>query len=437
MTQHRENSRGDTMKVLKVSAAALLLVVVCMLSLSCASKAATSAAVGNQIFTVKRGDIKIDITASGNLKTSREVNLTFGSSGTVKEVLVGIGDYVEEGEVLARIDTLALERSLTQAQVNVKSAQLSLERALEPKTSSSGTEILSAPDPLDIEIKELQLKNAKQSLKEAEENLANATLTAPFTGLVAEVNVIVGDQVGENTVVIRLIDPTQFEVEVLVNEMEIYQVNVGAPATLTVAAIPTIAFPARVTHISPVATVQSNVVNYKVKVQISSLETSIGEQSQATPPVSAGEIPERLKQAIEAGQITQEQAEEMMSQRQQRPQQGQILATMPKDFHLKEGLTVTVSIWLDERNNVLLVPNKAITSQGGTSYVQVLSSSGVTEARAIQTGISDWQYTEVTSELNEGEQVAVPQGSTATTTPAAQQQQSPGGVVPGMQRMLR
>ncbi len=425
------------MKVLKVSATTLLLVVVCMLSLSCASKAATSAAIGNQIFTVKRGDIKIDITASGNLKTSCEVNLTFGSSGTVLEVLAGIGDYVEEGEVLARIDTLALERSLSQAQVNVKSAQLNLERALAPKTSSSGTEILSAPDPLDIEIKELQLKNAKQSLKEAEENLANATLTAPFAGLVAEVNVIVGDQVGENTVVIRLIDPTQFEVEVLVNEMEIYQVNVGAPATLTVAAIPTIAFPASVTHISPVATVQSNVVNYKVKVQISSLETSMGEQSQATPPVSAGEIPERLKQAIEAGQITQEQAEEMMSRRQQGAQQRQTPVTLPKDFHLKEGLTVTVSIWLDERNNVLLVPNKAITSQGGKPYVQVLSSSGVTEARAIQAGISDWQYTEVTSGLNEGEQVAVPQGSTTTTTPTTQQQRPPGGVVPGMQRMLR
>ena len=424
------------MKMLKVSATALLLLVTCILLLSCASKAATSAPIGNQIFTVKRGDIKIDITASGNLKTSHEANLTFGSSGTVLEVLAGIGDYVEEGAVLAKIDTLALEQSLSQAQVNVKSAQLNLERALEPKTSSSGTEILSAPDPLDIEIKELQLKNAKQSLKEAEKKLKSSTITAPFAGLVAEVNIIVGDQVSESTVAIRLIDPKKFKVEVLVNEMEIYQVNVGAPATLTVSAIPTTTFPASVTHISPVATVQSNVVNYKVKVQISSLETSTGEQSQATPPVSAGEIPERLKQAIEAGQITQAQVEEMMKQRQQGTQQGQTPVTLPKDFHLKEGLTVTVSIWLDERNNVLLVPNKAITSQGGKPYVQVVAAAGAIEERVVQTGISDWQYTEVTSGLSEGEQVAVPQGST-TTTPTTQQQPPSGGIVPGMNRMLR
>jgi RND family efflux transporter MFP subunit len=427
------------MKMLKVSATALLLVIACILSLSCASKAAQSSVAENQMVTVKRGDIKIDITASGNLKTSHEANLTFGSSGTVLEVLAGIGDYVEEGEVLSRIDTLALEQSLSQAQVNVKSAQLNLERALEPKTSSSGTEISSAPDPLDIEIKELQLKNAKQSLKEAEKKLKNSSLIAPFAGLVAEVNIIVGDEISENTVVVRLIDPKKFKVEVLVNEMEIYQVNVGAPATVTVAAMPTIAFPASVTNISPVATVQSNVVNYQVQVEINSLETSMGEQSQATPQVSAGEIPERLKQAIEAGQITQAQVEEMMSQRQQGTQQGQILATMPKDVQLREGLTVTVSIWLDERNNVLLVPNKAITSQGGKPYVQVVAAAGVTEERVVQTGISDWQYTEVTSGLSEGEQVVVPQGSTTTTTPqtTTQQQQPSGGIVPSMNRMLR
>ena len=425
------------MTVSKISAAVLLLMFAGVLLLSCGSQADPSSVTENQIVTVERGDIRMDITASGNLKTSHEANLTFGSSGTVEEVLVGIGDYVEEDQVLARIETLNLEQSLSQAQVNVKSAQLNLERAREPKTSSSGTEILSAPDPLDIEIKELQLKSAKQSLKEAEEKLANATLTAPFTGLVAEVNIIVGDQVIDNTVVIRLIDPTQFEVEVLVNEMEIYQVNIGAPATVTVAAIPTIAFPARVTHISPVATVQSNVVNYTVKVQISSLETSIEEQAQAAPSVSAIEIPERLKQAIEAGQITQEQAEEMISRRQQGAQQQQTPATLPKDFHLKEGLTVTGSILIDERANVLLVPNKAIISRGGMSYVQVLSSSGVAEARAIQTGISDWQYTQVTDGLSEGEQVVIPQGSTSTTIPTTQQQRPPGGVVPGMGRMLR
>jgi len=65
---------------------------------------------------------------------------------------------------------------------------------------------------------------------------------------------------------------------------------------------------------------------------------------------------------------------------------------------------------------VLLVPNAAITTEGRQSYVQVVTSTGATEQRAIQTGISDYQFTEVTEGLSEGEQVIVPQGTVTTTT---------------------
>jgi len=426
------------MKKLIVCVLVLALMVASFITISCNSKTEdSSTAMETETATVKRGNISIDITASGNLITSREANLTFGSASTVNEVLVGIGDYVEEGQVLAKIDTLNLETSVNQAEINVKSAQLSLERAKEPKTSASGTEILSAPDPLDIEIKEFQLENAKMSLQEEQEKLEKATLTAPFAGLIAEVNIIVGDEISENTVVMRLIDPTQFEVEVMVSEMEVYQINVGTPATVTVTALPTLALPASVAHISPVATIQSNVVNYTVQVKLSSLEALTGAQPQATQPAATGEMPDRLRQALESGQMTQEQVDAMMARRQQRPQQQQTPVTMSPDFHLREGLTVTVTIVVDQRANVLLVPNGAITSQGSDKYVQVVSSAGVTEQRAVQTGISNWQYTEVTEGLSEGEQISVPQGSTVNTTTTNQQQRPPGGFVPGMGRMLR
>ena len=92
--------------------------------------------------------------------------------------------------------------------------------------------------------------------------------------------------------------------------------------------------------------------------------------------------------------------------------------TVPEDFQLREGLTVTVSITVDERNDVLLVPNKAITRQGQETYVQVLKDGG-TEPRSIKVGISDWQSTEVIEGLSEGEQILVPQVTTTTpTTPA-------------------
>jgi len=74
---------------------------------------------------------------------------------------------------------------------------------------------------------------------------------------------------------------------------------------------------------------------------------------------------------------------------------------------------------VEERNDVLLVPNAAITSQRGQTYVQVLKD-GVIESRSIMTGISNWQYTEVTEGLNEGEKVVVPETTTTTPTPESE-----------------
>jgi hypothetical protein len=93
---------------------------------------------------------------------------------------------------------------------------------------------------------------------------------------------------------------------------------------------------------------------------------------------------------------------------------------------LKQGLTVTVSIVVDKRSNVLLVPNRAITRKGQQVSVQVLKD-GVAESRSIKTGLSDGQNTEVTQGLSEGEQVVIPKTTTTTSTTSTQRREGPGG----------
>jgi hypothetical protein len=188
--------------------------------------------------------------------------------------------------------------------------------------------------------------------------------------------------------------------------------------------------PAEITHISPTATIQSGVVNYQVKVEVKPLE-ELMQQRQAARQETAqktepGELPERLQQAVEEGRLTLEQAQEMMAQGQSGQRAAQAAPVIPEDFQLRGGLTVTVNILVAEKENVLLVPNNAITRQGDQTYVQV-SIGGITEKRSIQTGISDWQYTEVVGGLSEGEQVIVPQKTTSATT---QQQGSFRGPMP-------
>jgi hypothetical protein len=101
------------------------------------------------------------------------------------------------------------------------------------------------------------------------------------------------------------------------------------------------------------------------------------------------------------------------------------------NFRLREGLTVTVSIIAEQRADILLVPNKAITSRGGKYYVKLLSA-GTAEEKIIQAGITDGQNTEIVSGLSEGDQVSTATNiaTPATTTGSQQRQQTPS--IPGV-----
>ena len=474
-------------------------------ALSCNSESEPAAA-ESQIVTVQRGDLTIDITAAGNLSLSLKEDLAFDMSGTVEEVLVKEGNSVEEGQLLAKLDTSEwdkvltnLEMDLVQAEINLRNAELALEQAEEPYSDEDiesaeaavesaelsldsaewnldqaedlGDEELirkykaeviraeanlinaeanleameDAPDPDEVKIKEMQLELAEARFEDAEEALEEALenspeVIAPYDGFITKVNVEGGDEVLKGTVAVTIADPDEFEADILVSEMDILQVELGGEAWVEVDAMQGLSLPAEVTHISPTATIQSGVVNYEVTVEVQSLEAIIQEQQAARQEsmqdIEQGELPERLKQAVEAGQVTQEQAEEMMKQMQQaqRGQQGQLPTTISEDFQLREGLTVTVSIIVEERTSVLLVPNGAITTRGRQNYIQVVSPDGTIEERAITSGISDWQYTEVTEGLSEGEQVIVPQGTAAATSTTQQQGPQGGMMIPGMGR---
>ncbi len=384
----------------------------------------------NQIVTVQSGDLTIDITADSNLALSVREDLPFRTAGFVNEVLVAEGDAVATGQVLASLDTISLEleveemeaelgiaendfrqitypytyhtlvfdvptsiadirdaqRQLTEAQEvleiglsfdqywdvwnNLRQAQDNLTEAKSyltrgygadvfawaPAEASKGStakdvsdQIYSIEDYWELREMELEMEIAQLDLDKANNDLAGAVIVAPFDGVITEVSVSHGKKVSSGTVAVQIADPDKFEVEVKVTETDIFQIKLGGGAWVQVDVLPGVSFPAKVTRISPTATIESGVVNYKVKVEIESAA----------------------------------------------------------DYQLREGLTVTVNLVLEERNNVLLVPNEAITHQGDETYVQVLKD-GVIEPCLITTGISNCQYTEVTNGLSEGNQVIVP-----------------------------
>jgi macrolide-specific efflux system membrane fusion protein len=97
---------------------------------------------------------------------------------------------------------------------------------------------------------------------------------------------------------------------------------------------------------------------------------------------------------------------------------------------LKAGMTASATITTQRKENVLLVPSRAIKRTGGQQVVEV-TKDGQTEQRTVRTGITDGQQTEITSGLEEGEQVVIQTSTTTTTTTTGQQRQI--NIGPGME----
>ncbi|MBI4188080.1 MAG: HlyD family efflux transporter periplasmic adaptor subunit [Chloroflexi bacterium] len=575
------------MRTLKRMMTILMLVVLTVPLVNCASKS-EAAAPENPVVPVQRGDLKTDITGVGNLALSRTVDLPFDIPAafdktvalTVQDVLIQEGDSVKEGQLLAKLDTptwedqvskledkvTLAERNLTakqraetateqqiatkelavsQAELNlqtaqnyvskiddVKKAQAAVDEAKydlkvahlmqkgeieienyeslldraqknledilngtsinvssnaalaiaqevaksklqveQAKGSVEDARIAVENARLDVEVAKTAVVDVRKALENAQKALneaknASPEIKAPFSGFITRVNVVGGAEIKKGTVAVTIADPAKFEAGVMVSELDILKLKLDGDASVQVQAMPGLSLPAKVTHISPTATIQSGVVNYKVKVEVTSLrpvtllpQTARGNSGN----ISSGGLSGGSRRSFAGNNstggfrqpspgnnstggfgrfsgdnLTQEQINQMMQQRQQalagQPggQVAQTSATSPAEVKLVEGLTVTVSITIAERNGVLLVPVQAIISQGGNTIVQV-SKGGVIEQRSVTVGVSNFQYAEITSGLSEGEQVIVPKAMANTTPTTSQQGQRPGGImIPGL-----
>jgi HlyD family secretion protein len=94
-----------------------------------------SAAAAVSTATVARGTLAATVTAAGNIQASQTADLSFGQTGTVKQINVAVGDEVTAGQVLAELDTADLELQVRSAQVALKNAQDTLAKAKNPNTT--------------------------------------------------------------------------------------------------------------------------------------------------------------------------------------------------------------------------------------------------------------------------------------------------------------
>jgi HlyD family secretion protein len=379
-------------------------------------------------WSTSTGDISVQVVnAQADLAAARE-DYNDILDGTSIRVTSDVALQVAQSKLAftsAQMAVVDAQTAVDDANIAVINAQQSVDDAKYAVTKQQQT----------LENTRADLESAKNNLADAQKKLADAEamspdITAPFDGFITAVNVKAGDSVYNGTIAVTVADPTKFEADILVSEMDIDKVKIGGVASVAVSALTGVTVPASVTYIAPTATIQSGVVNYSVKVELGSLPAASQNQT-ARPPqtgnVTAGALPPFLQQAVDSGRMTQQQAEDIVKNG---PPSGAAApggnafpgasgsqggSQLPSSFataqnvQLRQGLTVTVSIIIASRTSVLLVPNAAVTTAGGESSVQVVNANGTTEKRVVQIGLNDWQYTEITSGLSEGEKVSVPE----------------------------
>jgi HlyD family secretion protein len=125
------------------------------------------------------------VTANGTLKPAQQVQLSFGVGGTVESVVVEIGEHVKEGQTLATLDDVELERAVAQTQVELKSAQARLaqleedaipvpERVLAATTAISSAQAALTQAHIQAGMREHYDTIDRETLEDAEEALEDA-----------------------------------------------------------------------------------------------------------------------------------------------------------------------------------------------------------------------------------------------------------------------
>lgn len=281
-------------------------------------------------------------------------------------------------EAQANLDDVfsgARTEDLAEARADVRRAQASLEE-LTGANRSSGLEadragiteaqaqlekLLVDPSASEIAKAEAAIARAEVAVKEAERDIEQATMVAPFAATVSRVNLQVGERTDGpsaegSSADIVIADLSSMHVDVPVDELDVARIEVGQQVRVTLDALPDQELTGTVTNIAPTADKSDQgTTTYEVTVEI-----------------DMGDAP------------------------------------------VRPGMTAVVEIVTVSKDDVVLVPRRAVQTENGQSYVLIPVEGEPTEPgmpasarREVALGLSDRQFVEITDGLEAGEEILV------------------------------
>lgn len=329
-----------------------------------------------QVALVERGTVQSTLSNSkaGTVEARRRSRIAAEIGGRVVEIRHREGAQVRAGEVLVRLAEESLRAKLEQVKEGVPVARARLEdaclrrdrarRELD-RTQRLAEQDVASEDRLDAlqyafdsarvacESAKAELAQSQANLRAAESELAKTSITAPFDGVIAEVNVEVGEWVTPSPPlltsppVIDLIDPSSIYISAPMDEVDAGAVRPGLAAKVSVDSRPGQGFPGRVVRVAPY------VLDTEAQNRTLEIEVALDD-----PAISASLLP---------------------------------------------GTSADAEVILETREDVVRVPTSALLK---SEKVLVLESGRLVE-RGVELGLRNWQYAEVVAGLEPGESIVV------------------------------
>jgi len=177
------------------------------------------------------------------------------------------------GKLAAAVD--AIQAELAQAEFDLAKemggpdmAELALRQKELAKRGEVLTELINGPDPFDVAVKGAAVASAQAQVDDALEDLAGATVRAPFDGIIRIVNVEIDDQVSDESRVIEMVDPRQVEVDGLVDATDIRLVKESAEARVRISPLEGREFQGFVSRVSRQPRTERGVVSYPITIRV-------------------------------------------------------------------------------------------------------------------------------------------------------------------------
>lgn len=245
-----------------------------------------------------------------------------------------------KGSMTALFSDIALKRS---SLIASKNAFNQANRDLE--LTKAGT------DPYRIKSQAAQVAQAEAQVAQAKSGLSKTIITAPFSGVVSNVELSLGETVTPGKTVVKMIATDGFEIEAKVPEIDIVKIKVGAPVEVTLDAYgKSVIFPASVTRVNPSSTQEGTVPVYKV-----------------------------------------------------------IITFTGKDERIKQGMTANIKIVTENKSKTLVVPARFIKLTNSAQGTVVVLTGGKQATKEVSLGIRGADGSlEVTNGLVEGEVLLAP-----------------------------